>query len=380
MGLLIAALSEVWVAGTAPGPSGVGTVVALLSTVPLAWRRRTPWVVVTGTVTAILLPLFVRPLIETDGLFVVIAWLVAVHGVNAYSRPRTALLGTLAVVMSVVLMTLAEPAPSEMDKASSVMWVLAVFGASVTAGQVMRRQRVRLERERVVAEEEARAVERRRLAGELHDVVAHGVAVMVVQAGAAQELLKVDPDHASRLLDAVQRTGEQSAAELRRILDLLGEAEPGLEPQPALADLPDLIERLRTAGIEADLEVSTGADEIAPGLQVTAYRIVQESLTNALKHGARSSISVAVTANAHALTVTVDDAKAEAPRPNTAADATASPGRGIHGLQERARLYGGTLLAGTQGTCWRVEAVLPLRSGPGPGRADPARVEPETLR
>lgn len=380
MGLMVAALSEVWMVGTAPGPRGVGTVVALLSTLPLAWRRRTPWIAVTGAVTAIVLPLFVRPLVETDGLFVAIAWLVAVHGINAYSGPRTALLGTLAVVVPAVLTTLAVPAPSEMEKAASVMWILAVFATAATAGQVMRLQRVRLERERVVAEEEARAVERRRLAGELHDVVAHGVAVMVVQAGAAQELLRVDPDHASRLLDAVQRTGEQSAAELRRMLNVLGADELGLEPQPALADLPALVEGLRATGIQAELEMSTGADAIAPGLQVTAYRIVQESLTNALKHGARSAVSVAVRSNGYALVVTVSDANAGTPGPISGFDASGSSGHGLQGLRERVRLYGGTLLAGPQRSSWRVEAVLPLYSGLEPMGADPARVEPETRR
>lgn len=381
VGLLVAALSEVWLAGTAPGPRGTGSAVAVLSTLPLAWRRRAPVVAVVGAVTAILLPLFLRPLVETDGLFVAIAWLVAVHAVNAYSRPRTAAPGTLAVAVSAVIVTLATPALSGgAQKAASVMWVVAVFGMATTAGQVMRRQRVRLERERVVAEAEARAVERRRMARELHDVVAHGVAVMVVQAGAAQELVSSDPGHASRLLEAVQRTGEQSAAELRRLLDLLGGDEPGLEPQPTLADLPALVERVREAGLETDLDTSTGTDDIAPGLQVTVYRVVQESLTNALKHGHRSSVRVAVTSNGHALRVTVSDASTEGPQAASTINAPRPSGHGIQGLRERVRLYGGTLLAGPQGSRWRVEAVLPLHSGPEPVAADPERFESETLQ
>jgi signal transduction histidine kinase len=352
-GFLVAALTEVWVTGTALGPPVLGSVVALLSAVPLAWRRAAPLIAAAAAVSAILVPLVRSPAIETSGLFVTIAWLVAVHGVNAYGRPRAAALGTLAVACSAVVATLTMTAPAG-QRAGNVTWVLAVVGAAAAAGQLMRHQRARLEIERLAGEAEARAAERRGLARELHDVVAHGVAVMVVQAGAAQAMVHSDPDRAAGLLDAVQRSGEQSAAELRRMLDLLGGTQPALDPQPRLQDLPGLIERLRMAGIPADLDISVPQD-LAPGMEVTAYRVVQEGITNALKHGRRVAICVTVTSDREVLVVTVDDADSVA-----TADLSRSHGRGLRGLQERVRLYGGALRAGRRGSCWRVQASLPL--------------------
>jgi signal transduction histidine kinase len=332
----------------------MGTVVAVVSTVPLAWRRQAPPVAVAGAVTAILLPLVPRPVVETDGLADVIAWLVALHAINAYRPVRAAALGTLVVVTSMILTIAVVPAPPG-QRPGDVVWSLAIFGAAAAAGQVMRRWGVRLVSERVAAEGRARAVEQRRLARELHDVVAHGVAVMVVQAGAAQELVHADPDRAFSLLDAVQRTGEQSAAELRRMLDLMGGEGLGLDPQPRLADLPDLVDQVRAAGLRVQLDAPTFVEDIAPGLQATAYRVVQESLTNALKHGPHSAVSVTVRSDGHVLTLTVDDQAEMATR-----DHAGTPGHGLYGMQERVRLYGGTLHIGREGMCWRVHASMPL--------------------
>jgi signal transduction histidine kinase len=332
----------------------MGTVVAAVSTVPLAWRRQVPAVAVAGAVIAILLPLVPRPVVETDGLADVIAWLVALHAINAYRPVRAAALSTLVVVTSMILMIAIVPAPPG-QRPGDVVWSLAIFGAAAAAGQVMRRWGVRLVSERVAAEAGARAVEQRRLARELHDVVAHGVAVMVVQAGAAQELVHADPDRAFSLLDAVQRTGEQSAAELRRMLDLMGGERLGLDPQPRLADLPDLVDQVRAAGLRVQLDAPTHVQDIAPGLQATAYRVVQESLTNALKHGPRSAVSVTVRSDGHVLTLTVDDQGDMATR-----DHPGITGHGLYGMQERVRLYGGTIQIGRQGSCWRVHASMPL--------------------
>ncbi len=365
-GLLVAALTEVWVTGTANGPRGLGTVVALLSAGPLAWRRRAPHVAVAGAVAANLLPLAHQPVVETDGLAVVIAWLVAVHAINAYRPWRSAVLGTLAVVGSIVVAIAAVPAPPGQQPAD-VLWVLAIFGAAAAAGQVMRRLGARLDSERVAAEASARALEHQRLTRELHDIVAHGVAVMVVQAGAAQELVHTDPDHASSLLDQVQRTGEQSSIELRRMLDLWGGEHPELDPQPRLTDLPDLLERVQAAGLRTELDSSTAAEEVAPGIQATAYRVVQESLTNALKHGSRSAVSVKVRSEDGVLAVSVDDQGGSA-----AQEQDGVPGHGLYGLKERVRLVGGSLQAGPHGSSWRVQALLPLDTRTQPTRTDPA--------
>lgn len=364
-GLLIAALVEVWVTHTAQGPRGAGTAVAVLSAAPLAWRRSIPLIAVGGAVAAIMVPMVQQPVVATDGLAVVIAWLVAVHAVNAYSSVPTAALGTLAVLVPLVYTTATMPAPPG-QQAGNVVWVLGLFGAAVASGQVMRRQALRLAAERVAGEAEARAEERRRLARELHDVVAHGVVVMVVQAWAAQQLVHGDPEHASSLLDAVQSTGEQSAGELRRMLALLGGVGPGLDPQPGLADLPDLIAQVQACGLPVELNARPLDEAVAPGLQVTAYRVVQEALTNALKHGPRFAVSVSVRSERGFLTLTIDD------QANKAIwDRVGAGGHGLVGLQERVDLYGGTLQAGPKGSSWIVHASLPI-----PGNAPPVKATP----
>jgi signal transduction histidine kinase len=373
-GLLIAALVEIWVTHAAQGPRGAGTAVAVLSTVPLAWRRSFPPIAVGGAVAAIMLPMVLQPVVETDGLAVLIAWLVAVHAVNAYSSVRTAAAGTLAVLVPVTYTTATMPAPPG-QPAGNVVWGLGLFGAAAAAGQVMRRQALRLARERVAGEAQARAEERRRLARELHDVVAHGVAVMVVQAGAAQQLVHEDPDHAWSLLEAVQRTGEQSAGELRRMLALLGGKGPGLDPQPGLADLPDLIAQVRACGLPVDFNAPPLQVDVATGLQVTGYRVVQEALTNALKHGPRSAVSVNVRSDRGFLTLTIED------QANIAVgDRASAGGQGLLGLQERVGLYGGTLQAGPKGSSWKVHASLPILGNAPPANANPVpATEPHAL-
>ena len=312
-----------------------------------------------------MVPMVQQPVVATDGLAVIIAWLVAVHAVNAYSSVPTAALGTLAVLVPLVYTTATMPAPPG-QQAGNVVWVLGLFGAAVASGQVMRRQALRLAAERVAGEAEARAEERRRLARELHDVVAHGVAVMVVQAGAAQQLVHGDPEHASSLLDAVQSTGEQSAGELRRMLALLGGEGPGLDPQPGLADLPDLVAQVQACGLPVELNARPLHEAVAPGLQVTAYRVVQEALTNALKHGPRFAVSVNVRSERGFLTLTIDD------QANKAVwDRVGAGGHGLLGLQERVDLYGGTLQAGPKGSSWIVHASLPI-----PGNAPPVKATP----
>src|SRR3954447_1427573 len=183
--LLVAALVEVWVTGTARGPRGLGTVVALLSTVFVACRRKAPLVALAGMLAALLLPLVSRPVVEVDSLSVAVAWIVAVHAVNAYSPVRVGWLATLAAVAAVALVTAVTPASSG-ARLGNVIWGVVLFGTAAMAGQVMRRLADGLAVERAAGEEAARLEERRRLAREVHDVVSHGVAVMVVQSEAAQ--------------------------------------------------------------------------------------------------------------------------------------------------------------------------------------------------
>jgi signal transduction histidine kinase len=195
----------------------------------------------------------------------------------------------------------------------------------------------RLERERKAA---LRA-ERARIARELHDVVTHSVSVMVMQSGAARQIMGRDERRSRELLQSVEASGRSALEELRRLLGLLSDQEGGapLSPQPGLADIPSLVERVREAGMEVELRVEGRPRAVSGGVGVAAYRIVQEALTNVLKHADRARSRVAIRWADAAVELEVVD---EGPSQNGALPA-APTGRGIAGMRERAAMYGGTL-------------------------------------
>jgi signal transduction histidine kinase len=354
-GLMTAALTEVWVTRSAPGPAGTGTVVALLSTVPLSWRRSQPELGVVLAVVAIVLPAALDPATETDGLVDLVAWLVAVHALNAYRGRAVSLAGTAAVIAGLTAVVLAA---SDTHAAVNVAWGAALVLAAAAAGRLLRTVEGRHEAEREAAEELARAAERRRIARELHDVVAHGLALMVVQAGAAQELVATQPRRAVELLDGVQTAGTGAASELRRLLGLLGDPEPGPASGQQLTDLPELVAKVQRAGLPVSLETAEVPD-LPADIQRAVFRVVQEGLTNALKHGAREEVVVSLCVDGAGVAVEVADLGGVAGRPDTG-------GRGLSGLRERVAFHGGTLTVSDDDSAWRIRAVLPA---PGQGAA-----------
>jgi signal transduction histidine kinase len=238
------------------------------------------------------------------------------------------------------------------------------------AGRVLRRRQrshaaLSLKAARLAEDQEAWvldavAAERARIARELHDVVAHCVSVMVIQAGAAEDLLDRDPDAARRPLRAVQDTGQEAVAELGRMLGLLrGAATPDtLLPQPGIAQLPELVASVRAAGLPVDLDLQGDPGDLPPGVDVALYRLTQEALTNALKHarGARATVVLRCTGTAVELSVR-DDGHVG----GNGAPAGTGLGHGLIGMRERVALYGGTLSAGPQADGgFAVDAVLPL--------------------
>jgi len=205
---------------------------------------------------------------------------------------------------------------------------------------------------------DAVAAERARIARELHDVVAHCVSVMVIQAGAAEDLLDRDPDAARQPLRAVQHTGQQAVAELGHMLGLLRGAAPAdaLLPQPGVAQLPELVAQVRDAGLTVDYEVQGGPRDLPPGVDVALFRLVQEALTNVLKHarGARTTVVLRYTDASVELAVR-DDGRSTSSGPGL--------GHGLIGMRERVALYGGTLEAGPRPDGgFAVEAVIPVGS------------------
>ncbi|MFD9516650.1 sensor histidine kinase [Streptomyces sp. NPDC059979] len=249
-----------------------------------------------------------------------------------------------------------------------------------------------LERERESAARTAVDAERARIAAELHDIVSHNVSLMVVQAGAAREVLGTMPEEASAAMGAVEQAGRNTMTELRHLLGLLAPAQDGtdepyaphgggggagtgpgaarLSPQPSLARLSPLIDRFSFAGLPVEVRISGDPRPLPPGIDVTAYRIIQEALTNALKHGHGGKTEVTVRYAEHALRVEVLNGGpsvltggAPGPRPTDGGTGPKAEGagRGLLGLRERVAVYGGDLDARRRlGGGYRVRARLPL--------------------
>ena len=236
---------------------------------------------------------------------------------------------------------------------------VAVFGAVMVVGWSMqsRRQRLEaLEREEGEAARRAATDERLRIAQELHDVVAHSLGVIAVQAGVGMHVIDNDPDEAKRALEHISRTSRSSLAEIRRLLGLVRSGEPGdaYAPTPGLADLPRLVDEVSGAGLRVELDVDDDLGELPPGVELAAYRIVQEALTNALRHARAQRATVRLGARGGRLRVIVADDGA-------GANGTGRPGgHGLVGMRERVAVYGGSLDAGPapEGG-FRVDATIP---------------------
>ncbi|MEU4245416.1 histidine kinase [Actinoplanes sp. NPDC026619] len=238
--------------------------------------------------------------------------------------------------------------------------VLLPIGLAVNGMRTWRQRADRLRHERADELREATRQERARIARELHDIVTHNVSMMVIQAGAARKVLDNAPEAARDALLSVEEGGRAALGELRGVMGLLAAAddEDELTPQPGLAQLPPLIDRVRDAGI--DVTVTTGGDRfpLPAGLELAAYRVVQEALTNTVKHASGARATVDVTYLPDELRITVTDTGGRPTR-----ESATSTGRGLAGLRERIAVYGGTLQAAARLTGgYRVQAHLPLES------------------
>jgi signal transduction histidine kinase len=211
------------------------------------------------------------------------------------------------------------------------------------------------ERERDVAAREAVVEERARIARELHDAVAHSVSMMVIQAGAER---RVVADGSTReVLRTIEKIGRDALTEMRRLVGMLrtDSASGPLAPQPMLADLPTLMTQVREAGLPVDFHVDGERRELPVGIELSAYRIVQEALTNALKHAGRANASVSVRYGADSLELEIADDGAGVP-----ADVPGG-GHGLAGIRERVSLYGGKFDASARlGGGFAVRVLLPL--------------------
>jgi signal transduction histidine kinase len=325
----------------------------------LVWRRRTP--LVSGLAALVLIAVYAVTLTGPGEL----AWfllpiLLIAFGFGAHLDGAAAVAGVLALVATVTTINIAMGTPE--DVFPIIFMLLAAL-----AGRVVR-SRARLAAElheaalRAEEEREARAAaavadERRRIAREMHDVVAHSMSVMVVQAGGARRILEHEPERAVAAAEQIELTGREALAEMRRLLGVLRPGDESRAPQPGLDRLHALVERARGAGLPVALAISGERPPLPAGLELAAYRILQEGLTNAIKHADAAPTRVAVRYGAGAVDLLVEN---DGPGAPSARNGHAA-GHGIVGMRERVRMFGGSLEAGERdGGGFRVRATLPF--------------------
>jgi signal transduction histidine kinase len=345
----------------------------VLTTAPLAFRRTYP-------ITAFCLIL--AAIIATSNYSTAITFAAAIcaaYSAVCYSPFRRVAL--LIVLAAAVIVTAAYPntTPPVPERYTALLVLIPTVAVGIAIRVWRRRAGESAERLRLAQQEHEaetrRAVqlERARIASEMHDVVTHNVSVMVVQAGAARRVLDSSPADAREALLAVEASGRTAMAELRHLLGLLapsGEAADGgpgdqaaLSPQPDLGQIGSLVDRVRAAGLPVELSV-TGTRVLPPGLDLAAYRVVQEALTNVIKHAGQARAAVRIEYRPRELFITVcDDGRPPgSPAPGRArGEPPGSGGRGLIGLRERIAVYRGELDAGPRpGGGWRLTARIPL--------------------
>jgi signal transduction histidine kinase len=337
------------------GPQAATAAVTAVATLALALRRRAPLACAGIVAAAAGAPELVTVLtIQLWGDFLPL--LVAGYSVARHAPARAAAAGAGALAAALVIVELRVPVSGT---AANIPFIWVPFCTALAAGRALRAREHRHEAERDASVRTAVADERERIARELHDIVGHCVTVMVVQAGAAENLLERDPRRASEPLQAIQDTGREAVAELRRMLGLLrGEhATPALTPQPGTAELDELVAQMGAAGLPVRLDVQGAPRPLPPGIELAGYRIVQEALTNALKHAGAASATVSLRYGAQALEIEVVD--------DGHGGSVNGRGHGLIGMRERAALYGGELDAGpAPHGGFRVRARLPVEAAP----------------
>jgi signal transduction histidine kinase len=353
-------------------PGGAGAVALVLAqTLPLAWRRRHPLAV--SVVTGLATGAYGLAPYPDLAMPVPVGGLVGMYSLAAWGGRRAALVtGGLAAVVGVVVLSLPR---TDADLVDAAFAFLGLAGAWVL-GDRARVQRAlaaelseraaRLEREREGEARRAVAEERARIARELHDVVAHHVSMMVVQAEAGPVAVERDPARAAGAFEAIAATGRQALVEMRRLLGVLrgdGGQAASLTPQPGLDEVASLVEQVGRTGLEVELVVEGTRAPLPAGVELSAYRIVQEALTNAVRHAGGGRALVLVRYGEHDLELTVRDGGGGG---SAAAPAGGRAGQGLVGMRERVSLFGGELHAGPgPDGGFTVAARLPL-GAPGP--------------
>ncbi len=356
-------------------PDALAVLLVLASAFTLIWRRSSPLTVLALVFSA----LSVVYLRGYDDVLLTAAGIVAIYSAAAHGAPRRrAWIAITTVTVAVMIVSSVGPidSPNVDNYVDAIVRLVFTVGIAVTGAVIRNRHEIFLstearadkaEADRAAAADRAVANERLRIAREMHDVVSHGVGVMAVQAAAARETLETQPDRTRDLLLSIETTGRESLMEMRRMLGVLrnGEdhqaaSETKLSPQPSLNDLEKLVSSCIETGTPTELVVSGYRTPLSPGVELAAFRIVQEALNNVRKHGGTAAtIRVEVRYSPNNLHLTITDtgrgAAAKAP--------TTGSGNGLVGMRERVDAYGGELWAGPRhGGGYQVSAQLPMTS------------------
>jgi signal transduction histidine kinase len=345
----------------------------LIETLPLTLRRRYPFgVMAVVGVAAIAYDVLSIPPEPATAIFAV---MLAVYSISAFARRPLAYVAAAIVGLAVVVLNL--PGIGDEETFASLTNQFVLLGGAWVVGENTRSRRrqaellheraVRTEREQHERERIAALEERGRLAREIHDVIAHSVSVIAVQAGAARAVAEQRPDRAREALGAIEEVSKQTMTELRRALGAL--RGPGddtaMHPAPGLDELDDLLEQVRQAGVGVELSTVGERRDLPSGVDLSAYRIVQEALTNAVKHAAPTTARVHISYEPAWLEVVVSDDGPVGdgpPRPDLSSDGSKDGGHGLLGIRERVAILGGTFEAGPSGSGFEVRARLPLET------------------
>lgn len=363
--LFVLAQVQIWSAAPTYDTGGrtLNAALAAVMTLPILLARRWPLPVALGVLTAVTLD----QVLGGDGGY---QWFVVVLVVFALGSHAGSVAGPVgAAVVATLLLAVDIPRLRDGAPVDEVLPGWAVLAGVYGLGRWLRHRRrevgrlseraAELERDQEAAARRAVELERARIAVELHDLVAHSMAVIVLQAQAGRRVIQSDPTVTDGALAAIESTGRGAMAELRRLLDVLhlDREDNDLDPRPGLASLPLLAQRVGSAGMPVTIAVEGCERPLPAGVDLSAYRIVQESLTNALRHAGRATASVGVTYGPGTVELRISDDG------TGTTDSQTGGGHGLAGMRERVRLFGGTLEAapGPAGG-FRVRAVLPTES------------------
>ena len=358
LAMAVFAAIDVWGANEWNGPNSVNGPVVTGFSLALVLRRRYP----TATLIAVLGSIAALGVVydSSQAWAAVFPLVIATYSSAAHGPSPWLTIAVLAMLIPV--RDLNDPYIATFGDA---LWTSSLSTLSLLAGlegRMLARRSDRLDERAETLERDEELIaaaaadeERRRIARELHDIVAHGLGVMVLQAGAAEQVLDRDTAAARQALASVRSTGHDAISQMETLLGLVRSgAERSLEPQPTLAQLPELIDRMRDAGLQVSYDTEGDLATVAPALQLSAYRVAQEGMTNALKHAGDAAVRLAVRHRKGSLEVEVTD------NGNGATRGRGSR-RGLAGIAERVQVFGGTLSAGPgPADGWRLLATFPV--------------------